>query len=88
MGDSGEGLVDAASRLEERMEEIQESRRAAKGGGSRLNPEHVRAHESLCLAKLDLERQLSTTAHQARRLQLESALAEIERRLSDLQENS
>jgi hypothetical protein len=45
MGDSGEGLVDANSRIQERMEEVQESRRMAKQGGSRLDPERMRALE-------------------------------------------
>jgi hypothetical protein len=85
MGDSGEGLVDASSRLQERMEEIQDSRRRTKQGGSSLDPESIRALESLRLAKIDLERQISTTVHEARRLHLMEALAEIDRRLSDLQ---
>lgn len=85
MGDSGEGLVDANSRLQERMEEIQESRRMMKKGGSSLDPERIRALESLRLAKVDLERQLSTTVHEARRLHLLDALSEIDRRISDFQ---
>jgi hypothetical protein len=85
MGDSGEGLVDANSRLEERMEEVQESRRLARQGGPRLDPEKVRALESLRLAKADMERQLAVIVHEARRQQLTSALAEIDRRLADLQ---
>ena len=83
MGDSGEGLVDANSRLQERMEEIEESRRMMKKGGSSLDPERIRALESLRLAKVDLERQLSTTVHEARRLHLLNALSEINRRISD-----
>jgi hypothetical protein len=85
MGDSGEGLVDASSRIQERMEEIQDSRRMTQQGKSRLDPERIRALESLRLAKIDLERQLSMTAHEVRRLHLVNALAEIDRRLSDLQ---
>jgi hypothetical protein len=85
MGDSGEGLVDASSRLQERMEEIQDSRRRTRLGESQLDPERIRALESLRLAKLDLERQLSMTTHEARRLHLVNALAEIDRRLSELQ---
>jgi hypothetical protein len=85
MGDSGEGLVDASSRLQERMEEIQDSRRMTKQGESRLDSERIRALESLRLAKIDLERQLSMTVHEARRMHLINALAEIDRRLSDLQ---
>lgn len=85
MGDSGEGLVDASSRLQERMEEIQDSRRMTKQGELRLDPERIRALESLRLAKIDLERQLSMTVHAVRRLHLVNALAEIDRRLSNLQ---
>ena len=85
MGDSGEGLVDASSRLEERMEEIQESRRLARPGGPRLDPEKVRALESLRLAKTDMERQLSISSQEARRQQQTNAHAEIDRRLADLQ---
>jgi hypothetical protein len=83
MGDSGEGLVDADSRLQERMEEIQDSRKT-KQGGSRLSPENIRALESLRLAKVDLERQLSMTVHEVRRMHLMNALADIDRRLNDL----
>jgi hypothetical protein len=85
MGDSGEGLVDASSRLQERMEEIQDSRRRTRLGESQLDPERIRALESLRLAKLDLERQLSMTTHEVRRLHLVNALAEIDRRLTELQ---
>jgi hypothetical protein len=85
MGDSGEGLVDASSRIQERMEEIQDSRRMTQQGESRLDPERIRALESLRLAKTDLERQLLMTVHEVRRLHLVNALAEIDRRLRDLQ---
>jgi hypothetical protein len=85
MGDSGEGLVDASSRIQERMEEIQESRRTAQQGKSPLDPERIRALESLRLAKIDLERQLSMTVHEVRRLHLVNALTEIDHRLSELQ---
>ena len=74
MGDSGEGLVDASSRLQERMEEIQDSRRITQQGESSLDPERIRALESLRLAKIDLERQLSMTVHEVRRLHLVNAL--------------
>lgn len=67
------------------MEEIQESRRLARQGGPRLDPEKVRALESLRLAKADFERQLASVTHEARRQQLTHALAEIDRRLADLQ---
>ena len=85
MGDSGEGLVDANARIQERLEEIQESRRMTKQEGSSLDPEKIRALESLRLARVDLERQISTTVHEARRMHLLNALAEIDRRMRDIQ---
>ena len=84
MGDSGEGIVDASSKIEERMEEMQENQRNAKKRESDLDPATVRALESLRLARIDLDRQLSTTVHDARRLNLQTALAELDRRISDL----
>jgi predicted nucleic acid-binding Zn-ribbon protein len=76
MSDSGEGLVDASSRLAERMEELEDARRQAKNGGPRIDPEKVRA---------DVRRQLAVISHEARRQQLTNALAEIDRRLADLE---
>jgi hypothetical protein len=84
MGDSGEGLVDANMRIQERMEEIEDAKRKAKQEKSQLKPERIRELESLRLAKIDLERQLSMTVHEVRRTYLGNALAEIDRRLSDL----
>lgn len=85
MGDSGEGLVDASSRLQERMEEIQDSRRRSQQRDLRPDPERVRELESLRLTKLDLNRQLSMTVHEMRRLHLVNAIADIDRRLNELQ---
>ena len=84
MGDSGEGLVDANTRIQERMEEIEDAKRKAKQERSQLEPARIRELESLRLAKIDLERQLSMTAHEVRRTHLGNALAEIDRRLRDL----
>jgi len=88
MSDSGEGLVDASTRLAERMEEMEEDRRRAKATGPRMDPEKVRAMESLRLAKADMQRQLNVISHEARRQQLASALGEIERRLADLEQTA
>ena len=74
MGDSGEGLVDATSRLAERMEEMEEARRMARTAGPSLNPEFVRALESLRLARADVQRQINATTHDGRRQQLAHAL--------------
>ena len=63
MGDAGEGLVDAESRLAERMEEREQekkrARQAAKGG----DPERTRQLESLRLARTEMQRQLELATH-------------------------
>jgi hypothetical protein len=84
MGDAGEGLIDADSRLQERMEELEENRKAAKNKKPQEDPERVRARESLKLARTELQRQLELTEHPARRNQITQAVAEIEKRLSAL----
>ena len=84
MGDAGEGLVDAESRLAERMEEREEEKRKARQAGKRLDPERVRQIESLKLARTEMQRQLELTTHQARKQQLTQAIAEIEKRIKQL----
>lgn len=84
MGDSGEGLVDANSRVEERIEETKESQRIVGREKAQPDPERIRTLESLRLTKVDLERQLSRTTHQVRRGHLETVLADIDRRLNEL----
>ena len=82
-GDAGEGLVDAESRLAERMEEREQEKRkarlAAKG-----DPERARQIESLRLARTELQRQLELTTHDARKKQLGEALTEVDRRIAQL----
>jgi hypothetical protein len=84
MGDAGEGLVDAESRLAERMEEREEEKRKARQTGKGLDPERVRQIESLKLARTEMQRQLEIATHQARKQQLTQALAEIEKRITQL----
>ncbi|MCU0250532.1 MAG: hypothetical protein MUE61_10005 [Vicinamibacterales bacterium] len=88
MSDSGEGLVDASSRLAERMDELEEERRQARNGAKRVDPVRAGAIESLRLAKADIGRQLASISHAARRQQLTLALAEVERRLADLEQSA
>jgi hypothetical protein len=85
MGDAGEGLIDAEARLQERMDELEESRRVAKDRGPKVDPEVARQMESLRLARIELQRQLDATTHEARRTQIQQAVAEIEKRLADMQ---
>ena len=84
MGDAGEGLIDAEARLQERMDELEESRRVAKDRGPKVDPEVARQVESLRLARIELQRQLEVTTHDARRTQIQQALGEIEKRIADM----
>jgi chromosome segregation ATPase len=82
MGDAGEGLIDADSRIQERMEELARAR-AEKQAVEVRNPDAVRELESLRLARTELERQLGDPAHERRRTQLTQALGEIDKRIAD-----
>lgn len=84
MGDSGEGLIDADSRIQERMDELARAR-AEKAAADVRDPEAVRELESLRLAKTELERQLDATTHERRRAQLTQAIAEIDKRSEEVQ---
>ncbi len=84
MGDAGEGLVDAESRLAERMEEREQEKRKARSAAGSGNPELARQIESIRLARTETQRQLELTTHDARKQQLQQALAELDRRMADL----
>jgi len=84
MGDSGEGLVDAESRIQERIEELQLAREQAKRPRTIANPERVRQLESLKLAYKELSRQFDAARHEARKTQLANAMADIERRIAEI----
>lgn len=84
MGDAGEGLVDAESRLAERMEEREQEKRKARQGGRTGDPERMRQLESLRLARTEMHRQLDLATHDARKQQLKQAISEIDRRMGDL----
>jgi len=70
MGDAGEGLIDAESRIQERMEDLERER--AHTRVHTLGPEERRA----------LEAQLGPGTHERRRVQIEQALAELDRRMA------
>ena len=84
MGDAGEGLIDAEARLQERMDELEESRKGATDRGGKVDPEFVRQVESLRLAKIELQRQAELTTHAARKDQIGHAIVEIDRRLAEM----
>ena len=79
MGDAAEGLIDADSRIQERMEEAQRERAQNRAAAVR-NPERMQRLESLRLARTELERQFEVTTHERRRAQLQQAIEEVKRR--------
>jgi hypothetical protein len=81
MGDSGEGLIDAEARIQERIEEMERARVHRQPKTVR-DPEKVHALESLRLARTELERQLTATAHERRRAQIQQAIDEVDRRMT------
>ena len=84
MGDSGEGLIDADSRIQERMDELARER-AERAAGAVRDPDKVRELESLRLARTELERQMETTTHERRRQQLAQAIADLDKKTAALQ---
>ena len=82
MGDSGEGLIDQDSRIQERMEELERERAKAQLREVR-DPERMRTLESLRLARTELERQLASTTHERRRDSIGQAMAELDRRIAE-----
>ena len=83
MGDAGEGLVDAQSRIEERLEEVARER-SEKAGRDGRDPELVRSLESLRLGRTELERQLGTVTHERRVEALRAAIADLDRRMAEI----
>jgi len=83
-GDAGEGLVDAESRLAERMEEREQERQRRRTVVLSGNPERTRELESCRLARTELQRQFELTANEVRKRQLEMALGELDRRIAEL----
>ena len=83
MGDSGEGLIDQDSRIQERMEELARAREE-RAAPEVKDPEAARELESLRLARKELERQLEATSHERRRAQLTQALADIDKKSKEV----
>ena len=82
MADAGEGLIDAQNRIQERMDEREEERARRAVRQKEQDPEKLRRAESLRLAHTELSRQLVETKHEARKNQLTSALAELDKQLA------
>jgi hypothetical protein len=86
MGDSGEGLVDAEDRIQQRLAEREQekARQREEASKPKRDPERERQIRSLTLARKELERQAAGTPNPARQEQLKQALAEIDRRIAEL----
>jgi chromosome segregation ATPase len=84
MGDSGEGLIDNEARIQERMEELQRNRAQAHKPPIK-NAQLRQQIESLELARKEMARSLENTSHEARRTQLKAALADVDRRIKQMQ---
>ena len=85
MGDAGEGIVDAQSRIQERLEELQREAEQKTRKRPTIDPETARQLESLKLARIQLERQLQAAASTPRRTQLEAALNDLDARIAALE---
>ena len=84
MGDAGEGLVDAESRLAERMEEVAQEREKVRKAVESGDPERAQQVESCRLARIEMQRQLELTANKTRKTQLSDAIAELDRRMTQM----
>lgn len=88
MGDSGEGLVDAEARIQERMEQLEAEKRQRAAGPSQIDPDKAREVQSLKLARLNLEQQVASASHPIRKQQVQLAIEEIDKRLKALSQGT
>ena len=84
MGDSGEGLIDADSRIQELADEREAARRERRVPQAPVDPVKVTQVASLTLGLSELRRQLAATEHPVRKKQLTAAIADVEKRLAKL----
>jgi hypothetical protein len=84
MGDSGEGLVDAEARIQERMEQLEADKRRSSNNQPKIDPEKAREVQTLKLARLNLVKQAEAASHPVRKQQLQLAMTEIDKRLKAL----
>jgi hypothetical protein len=85
MGDAGEGLVDAESRIQERLDEIARDRDEKRAQVPK-DPEAAREFESLRMARAEFERQLQTPAYERRWPAIKQGIEELDRRMTALKD--
>jgi hypothetical protein len=82
MGDSGEGLIDAEAKIQERMDERAAEREQHLKHVA--DPQKYQKIESLRLALSQLQQQAEAATHPVRKEQLAMAISDIEKRLAEL----
>lgn len=87
MGDSGEGLVDAEARIQERMEQLEADKRRSSNNQPQIDPEKAREVQTLKLARLNLAKQAEAASHPVRKQQVQLAITEIDKRLKALEKS-
>ena len=85
MGDAGEGLVDAESRIQERLDEIARERDEKRAEAPK-DPVAAREFESLRMARAEFERQLQTPAYERRWPAIKQGIEELDRRMAALKD--
>ena len=82
MGDGAEGLIDAQAKIQDRLDELEQQR--TRSFRIVRNPERDERLQSLRLARVEMARQSDATEHPVRRQQLSLAIAELDRRITEL----
>jgi len=77
MGDAGEGLVDAESRIQERMDQLAADKKA-KADSVIVDAQAAERAYSKELVRASLRDQLAAATHPVRRQQLEAAIKDID----------
>ena len=77
MGDAGEGLVDADSRIQELMDQ-READKKAKANAVVIDAQAAERAYSKALVRASLRDQLAAATHPVRRQQLEAAIKDLD----------
>lgn len=85
MGDSGEGLIDAEARIQERMDE-RAAEREQRLNQLHLDPQRHQEIESLRLVLSQLRQQAEAASHPVRKEQLSMAMRDVEKKLEELEQ--
>jgi hypothetical protein len=82
MGDAGERLIDAEDRFRERVADREQERRVARVAV--VDADRQRTLKSLRLAKAEMQSQAASTQHPVRQQQIRQAIADLDRRMSEV----